>query len=436
MARHWQIFQIQIMNDESTSHHLKTIKSIRIIYNKLNQEERRYFKELLFGDPLAKIYFRVTLAYLLIMSVALLWPFDFALIEGNNAQWIRDPAGISFPDDGQLISDGPARSLFEHMQQGSGLSIEVWIETDHIGQTGPARIISYSLNTLSRNFTVGQSFDQLIFRLRTSETDLNGTQPHLVVDNVFVGTGLLHIVVTYNFSEQLVFINGELRKKARFLKGDFSNWDPSHKLVIGNEASGGRPWLGKIFYAAIYNRPLYGREVRENYQAGLTGQKHKAAVHNHAFDGISARYLFDEAKGDRVFNRVNSRSRVPLVLPAFIRKKDKSFLSIPERFLSSSRYIDDFIMNVMIFIPLGFLVHATFRNRYGNTVWISVIAAAAGIFFTFTVETLQYFSLTRDSSSFDIFANSLGMVAGVMCDRFYAYYLQWRAKIFSEHFMT
>jgi hypothetical protein len=206
------------MNDESTFLHLNTIKSIRIIYNKLNQEERQYFKELLFGDPLTKIYFRVTVAYLLIMGIALLWPFDFALIERNNAQWIRDPAGISFRDDGQLISDGPARGLFEHMQKGRGLSIEVWIETDHIGQTGPARIISYSLNSLSRNFTLGQSFDQLIFRLRTTETDLNGTRPHLVVDNVFMGKELLHIVVTYNFSEQLVFVNGELRNKARFLK--------------------------------------------------------------------------------------------------------------------------------------------------------------------------------------------------------------------------
>ena len=95
------------MNDKRTSSHPNATNSIRTIYNKLNQEEKRVFKELVVGDPLKKIYFRITLAYLFIMGVALLWPFDFALIERNNAQWNSDPAGISFPDDGQFISEGP-----------------------------------------------------------------------------------------------------------------------------------------------------------------------------------------------------------------------------------------------------------------------------------------------------------------------------------------
>ena len=265
-----------------------------------------------------------------------------------------------------LYPRGPARSLTEHIKKGSGLSIEVWIETESIAQTGPARIISYSLDTLSRNFTLGQSFDQLVFRLRSTATDLNGTKPHLVVGNVFVDPEMLHIVVTYDFTEQLVYVNGELRNKANFLKGDFSNWDPDHRLALGNEVSGADPGGGKIYYAAIYNHPLDGREVQRNYEFGLTKQKHKETINSNAFDGISARYLFDEAQGDRVFNRVSRSKSLHLTRPEFIRKKDKSYLSFPERFLRS-RHIDHFIMNVMIFIPLGFLFMPHLETGTGIT---------------------------------------------------------------------
>jgi len=420
------------MNDERTSHHRNTAEYLKSIYGRLNQEEQRFLTVLIVGDPLKSIYFRITLVYLLIMGVALLWPFDFALIETNNAQWNRDPAGIFFPDDGQLMSDGPAQSLFEQIQKGNGLSIEVWIESESVEQTGPARIISYSLNQRLRNFMLGQSYDQLVFRLRTTGTDLNGAKPQLVVDDVFVGTEILHIVVTYDLIEQSVYINGELSKQTNFLKGDFSNWDSSHRLVLGNEANGGRPWAGKVYYAAIYNRPLDGTEVLKNYEVGLNTQKTNGIINSNALDGIAARYLFDEAKGDRVLNRVSGIESLHLTLLKTIRKKDRSFLSFPDRILSS-RHTDHFIMNIMIFVPLGFLLHATFRNRYGNVGWISVISAAAGIIFTIAAESLQYFSLTRDSSSFDLFANSLGVVAGVICDRFYANFLQRRAISLSEH---
>ena len=128
--------------------------------------------------------------------------------------------------------------------------------------------------------------------------------------------------------------------------------------------------------------------MQRNYEVGLSRQKHKETLNSNAFEGISARYLFDEGQGDRVLNRVSSIDPLHLTLPDFIRKKDKSFLSFPDRFLRS-KHIDHFIMNVMIFIPLGFLVHATFRNRYGNAGWITVSSAGAGKFFTFVAENRE-----------------------------------------------
>jgi hypothetical protein len=49
--------------------------------------------------------------------------------------------------------------------------------------------------------------------------------------------------------------------------GDLSNWDPSHRLVVGNEASLDRQWNGTVTLVAVYNRALSAAEVKRNVEA-------------------------------------------------------------------------------------------------------------------------------------------------------------------------
>jgi hypothetical protein len=51
---------------------------------------------------------------------------------------------------------------------------------------------------------------------------------------------------------------------------NFRNWDPRFSLQIGNEATGDKPWLGKIFLAALYNRALLADEITRHFQAGFS----------------------------------------------------------------------------------------------------------------------------------------------------------------------
>ncbi len=45
-------------------------------------------------------------------------------------------------------------------------------------------------------------------------------------------------------------------------------WDPTYHLLIGNEATLDRPWLGKIFILALYDRVLRPDEIESAFQAG------------------------------------------------------------------------------------------------------------------------------------------------------------------------
>jgi len=391
---------------------LKHEDRLQNLFKKLSQEETAFICEELLKDPFGKLYLKAILIYTTVLLFVLLFPFDFHLLATNHAEWNNLQTGINFPERGQILSEKPAKQLAEKIIMGTGLSIEIWVETLNSHQDGPARIISFSSNTASRNFTLGQSFDQLIFRLRTTETSNNGTNPHLVLDHVFMKKELLHIVVTYNKIEQQVFINGELKGKFDHVKGNFNNWDVTQQLVIGNEVTGNRPWMGKIYFTAIYNSALNRNSVFNNYLLGPDPREvNKVAL------GVGTKpvavYLFDENGGNVVLDSAAGDDPLNLSIPVYIKKKPKLLLTFPDNSLLSSRNIDHFIMNVMIFIPFGFFLFAAFIKRFRATVWTSLIAISLSALFILTVESLQFLSLTRDSSLFDVFANLVGAINGV-----------------------
>ena len=80
-------------------------------------------------------------------------------------------------------------------------------------------------------------------------------------------------------------------------------------------------------------------------------------------------------------------------------------------------------MNTMIFIPLGFLVTAAWllsRVRMASAVLLAMLFSTV---FIFTMESLQYLSLTRDSSLFDAGANVLGAFGGACLYALFQYHV-------------
>jgi hypothetical protein len=78
----------------------------------------------------------------------------------------------------------------------------------------------------------------------------------LTVGNVFFAAPPIHLVVSYDFNEQNVFVDGDLKARSPTPGGYFKNWDTDYRLVMGNEATGNRPWSGKTAYMAISNHAL------------------------------------------------------------------------------------------------------------------------------------------------------------------------------------
>jgi VanZ family protein len=407
-------------------------KRMKEILGRLSAEDCRFICEAICSDPLTGVYWILSIIYVLILGCFLLWPYDFYLFEKNNARWLKNPNGIEFLKTGQAVSNSYSQEFFDRIQKGGGLTLELWLQTEDLNQAGPARIISYSKNTGIRNFTIGQSQDKLVVRLRTTETNLNGTNPHFVIDDAFNDRGLQHMAIIYDFLEQRVYINGEQKVRRKTLKGTFSNWDPNCRLVIGNEATGDRPWKGKIYYAAVFDRALTEQEIRQNYLLGLRLKTNKERTkHTLPKDkGPIIRYLFDEGKGDIIHDDSLISNHVNLLIPKYIKRNGGHFLSVSfaHSQIQSKNKFSHLTLNIFIFIPLGIFIHGMLRTRYGITLKISLATLLAGALLTIGFESLQHLTMTRDSSLIDVSINMAGIFVGVVIDRGYNLLLDYKAK--------
>lgn len=186
--------------------------------------------------------------------------------------------GIDVESGRAIASAAASRKLYDRIadqQTGSqAYTVEMWIANLNTTQEGPARIISYSANGGSRNFMLGQVQYQYVVRNRAYTEESNGNGgPDLEtydVDQDAQAT-LQHVVITYDqLVGRKIYVDGQWTEdEDEIAAGRLWNWSPTHRLVMGNEVTGDRQWLGQIRFAAIYDRPLAAAAVRQNYEAGI-----------------------------------------------------------------------------------------------------------------------------------------------------------------------
>ncbi|MEM9161687.1 MAG: LamG domain-containing protein, partial [Cyanobacteria bacterium P01_F01_bin.4] len=221
--------------------------------------------------------------------------------------WRWDPDGLVILKPSILTSKGPATQLSDACQRTHELTIEAWLaptyaqldQDDFVYKTGPWRIITLSSDRANRNFTLGQGPPKIRnaaqhqpnfygVRLRSTQTDKNGVrplqsnapQPMLVAPRGSLASRLTHVVYTRDAQGVAqLYLDGQAVAKTT-VKGDFSNWDDSFHLALANELAPGpvdqqpknsRPWFGKYYRVALYNRALTADEVQQQTAQGYAG---------------------------------------------------------------------------------------------------------------------------------------------------------------------
>lgn len=165
---------------------------------------------------------------------------------------------------GAVFAEGMDKRLLSACKRTNQLSVEAVITPADLKQAGPARIISFSTDSGSRNFTLGQQDDQLIWRLRTPRTGGNGTSPETALCTLAAGVPH-HVVVSYRPGRITCLVNGKPVSVKQAVRGDFSNWSAQH-LLFGDEYSRDRDWAGRLEGIAIYSRAIGEAEAVRHYE--------------------------------------------------------------------------------------------------------------------------------------------------------------------------
>jgi len=196
-------------------------------------------------------------------------------------KWRLEPRGAAKLDSrgamvlakGAVIVHGGNDALLAACKATNELTVEAVLNAADVEQGGPARIISFSTDGHSRNFTLGQSADKLIFRLRTPQTGNNGSSPETTLCRFNAGVPH-HIIVTYRPGQLVCYFNGQQALATPAVQGDFSNWS-NHQLLFGDEWKDKRDWSGTLELVTISSKFTDLDEARRRFRAAQSALKGK-----------------------------------------------------------------------------------------------------------------------------------------------------------------
>ncbi len=157
------------------------------------------------------------------------------------------------------------------------LSIEAVIIPEQAKATHQSRIITFSSTSRSRNFSLSQEGEYLVFRIRTTETGPNATKGEIRLCKLKAGQPN-HVIVTYESGRVVCYLNSKKVRDGKGPKGDLSNWGEQN-LVLGDEWQEGKAdWHGRLESTTIYDRVLSLTEACERYDSFVAKVRNRKPV--------------------------------------------------------------------------------------------------------------------------------------------------------------
>ena len=297
-----------------------------------------------------------------VYAIASLEPFDWQIPKQvpNQAERTRD--GWSFAAPGIVIAQ-PPHDWFEPARAAETFALSLAVRPGSAAQSGPARIVTMSRDTHMRNLTLAQEHADLVLRLRTEETDLNGLrdgEPLARVPEVFGSARWVTVDLRIHPGQLMIAIDGRPAVAAALPPAVLETWDSDFSLALGNETTCDRPWLGEIRTAVV----------------AVRGREH------------------DYAAAENV--RRPGSCWVIGYMPALV----------PLRLF----LVEDAIRNTLMYVPLGVLfgLMLGWRARFAFARGLLAIVGAS-----VTFEIAQLFVASRFSSIDDVLFNALGGSLGL-----------------------
>jgi hypothetical protein len=222
-----------------------------------------------------------------------------------------------------LLSRQEELALYNKLVSANQLTLVVRMQTSNLEQSGPARIVTYSLNPASRNFTLGQIGKTLTFRLRTPSSGGNGTEPALYSGPVLSLDHPCLVAAVYDGRISSLYVDGKVVAKADLgaqrprLPRHGMRWLPGQLPIREIELGGAEILASGLFTIGMFALcGVPGQRLRRYLLGGVAGGAIGAIVWVFAVSnpGLGTRILLEcVAAGLVISVSVEGESAAPLV---------------------------------------------------------------------------------------------------------------------------
>jgi VanZ family protein len=318
-----------------------------------------------------------------------LWPFNF--FPTNRTRWIQSLNGLHFDAYGQTYSRQSWVLNNSGVTGDLSFTIELWLGAADARHPQESTFFSIFGDSSDSDLSIAQSRSDLLlgayFRGR------NGTQQgQLRFYNVCSSSHPVFVTITSS-QEGTVFYEGA-KQQARYPVAPVRY---TGRVVLGHAPDGNNSWTGDILGLAVYDHAITSGEIAQHY--GIWRSQKPWLLQS-----ARALYTFDERTGDVVHNRTGPAP--DLIIPANFKPLNLTVLAVPHPF--RFRRIDT-VVNVLGFMPFGFLLcaylqdgkHYSRKKAFVGTIMLGAVTSLS-------IELLQVFLPSRDSSLLDVVNNIAG----------------------------
>ncbi len=340
------------------------------------------------------------LVVLSIILTAGLWPFG---APPNRVTWLSRTNGLHFAYPATVLATSSLPP--GQLSSTSSCTLEIWLQPASI--LGESTFLSfYGPSRLSR-FSLHQSDSDLLLKTQAAASSRADRQ---YVDYFFQKRQPVLLTISSGAGGTNIYKNGFL-----LLQLDRFRVSPQilrDRFVLGTSLTQADTWSGDLHGLALYATELTPSRVLDHYRSWAHLGQPPMPPSIAAQDGAAAIYPFSEHAG--VFAHSLIGTGVPLEIPSRFQLVKQDRLSLPwQGFHSDWSYWQDIAINVLGFVPLGFVFCAYWACSHALRPAV-ITAVLAGVCVTFAIEILQSHLPTRSSDLTDVLTNILGASLGAL----------------------
>ncbi len=340
-----------------------------------------------------------------------LWPFDLA--PKNKAYWLPDQGGLYFDGSrgrlklsvgGIAYTPSPLISLTPAPSERGAFTAEILLKPARDSTDGVPHILSFVDRSGKDVLYLGQWKQSLIVRWFSHEQNGKRRMREVGVRDALEKGKTQRLTIASNQERTSIYLDGT---PAKHFQGtaliDRKESLRGYAVTLGNSRNMKSSWTGNIMALRLYERTLSESEI---------AQEHETPPGDTPKDGLVAAFALGKPRGRVVPDLSGNGNSV--AVPERVSLAD-NILAWPDWHVQKVHSVaDDMIVNVLGFVPLGFLFafwrEQANRSRRRRS---CLFALLMGALISLGIEVAQAFIPARDSSMVDLLCNTGGVFLGV-----------------------